>query len=175
MRRLFVFVTILAVVSLSVLPRASAQESTPAATPPVLPPLLAEWETAMASHDLDRILALFTADAAWQEVPLNVDAQGHDAIRAHLEGVFAATADIAYDVSSGFATGDQMAAEWTVSGTVTGNFPGLPPGQGQRFSVRGASIFEVKDGKIARYTEYWDAYLFLVQLGALPAPGTPEA
>jgi hypothetical protein len=28
------------------------------------------------------------------------------------------------------------------------------------------------DGKIRRYTEYWDAYAFLVQLGALPAPGT---
>jgi hypothetical protein len=28
------------------------------------------------------------------------------------------------------------------------------------------------DGKIRHYTEYWDAYQFLVQLGALPAPGT---
>jgi steroid delta-isomerase-like uncharacterized protein len=125
----------------------------------------------MATHDPDRILALFAADAAWQEVPLNVDARGQAAIRAHLEGPFSATPDIAYDVAEGFATGDRMAAEWTVSGTVTGDFPGLPPGRGQRFSVRGSSIYEVADGKIARYTEYWDAYLFLVQLGALPAPG----
>ena len=28
----------------------------------------------------------------------------------------------------------------------------------------------MEDGKIERYTEYWDAYAFLVQLGALPAP-----
>ena len=175
MRRLFVLVSILAVVGFAVLPRAGAQEADPAATPPTLPPLLAEWEAAMATHDLDQILALFTADAVWQEVPLNVDAHGQDAIRAHLQGVFTATADITYDVAGGFATGDRMAAEWTVSGTVTGDFPGLPPGQGQRFSVRGTSIFEVADGKIVRYTEYWDAYTFLVQLGALPAPGTPAA
>jgi steroid delta-isomerase-like uncharacterized protein len=175
MHRLPILASVLAVLCLAVLPGVSAQEASPAATPPALPPLLAEWEAAMATHDPDRILALYAADAVWEEVPLNLVARGTEEIRAHLEGLFAATADIAYDVASGFATADRMAAEWTVSGTVTGDFPGLPPGQGQRFSVRGASVFEVAGGKIARYTEYWDAYLFLVQLGALPAPGTPAA
>jgi hypothetical protein len=51
-------------------------------------------------------------------------------------------------------------------------FPGLPPATGQHFSFRGASVFELADGKIRRYTQYWDAFGFLVQLGALPAPGT---
>src|SRR5262245_51503666 len=106
---------------------AAAQEASPTATAAALPPLVAEWQAAVASHNLDRILALFTPDGIWEEVPLNVFAQGQDAIRAHLQGVFAATADIAYAVASGFATGDRMAAEWTVSGTVTGDFPGLPP------------------------------------------------
>ena len=43
------------------------------------------------------------------------------------------------------------------------------------FSLWGDSVFELTDGKIRRYTEYWDAYAFLVQLGALPAPGTAPA
>jgi steroid delta-isomerase-like uncharacterized protein len=153
---------------------AVAQEAAPA-TPAALPPLLTDWGAAMATHDPDRILALYAADAVWEEVPLNLVLNGSDEIRAHLGRLFAATPDIAYDVTGGFATGDRAAAEWIVSGTLTGDFPGLPPGTGQPFAVRGVSIFELEDGKIARYTEYWDGYSFLVQLGALPAPGTPAA
>jgi steroid delta-isomerase-like uncharacterized protein len=151
--------------------RAAGQE----ATPPALPALLGEWEAAMATHDPDQILTLFTDDALWEEVALNVAASGPEAIRAHLEGVFAATPDISYDVTGGFAAGDRMAAEWIISGTLTGDFPGLPPGTGQPFTVRGVSIFDLRDGRIARYTEYWDAFTFLVQLGALPAPGASAA
>src|SRR5262245_55065564 len=62
---------------------AAAQEASPTATAATLPPLVAEWQAAVASHDLDRILALFTPDGIWEEVPLNVFAQGQDAIRAH--------------------------------------------------------------------------------------------
>jgi steroid delta-isomerase-like uncharacterized protein len=149
----------------------AAQEATPEA----LPAILAEWEAAMATHDPEQILALYTDDALWEEVPLNVVARGQEAIRAHLDGVFAATPDIVYDVSSGFAAGDRAVAEWTISGTLTGDFPGLPPGTGQPFTVRGVSIFDLADGRITRYTEYWDALTFLVQLGALPAPGAAAA
>ena len=47
----------------------------------------AEWEAAMATHDPDRILALFTDDALWEEVPLNVAARGTEAIREVLAGL----------------------------------------------------------------------------------------
>ena len=39
------------------------------------------------------------------------------------------------------------------------------------FSFQEASVFALTDCKIRRYTEHGDAYQFLVQLGALPAPG----
>lgn len=175
MQRLAVLVSVFAVLSLAVLPEAGAQEASPAAPPPDLPPLLVEWEAAMATHDPDLILALYADDAVWEEVPLNLVASGTEEIRAHLERLFAATPDIAYDVTGGFATADRAVAELTITGTLTGDFPGLPPGAGQPYSVRGASIYEFADGQITRYVEYWDAYTFLVQLGALPPPGTPAA
>jgi steroid delta-isomerase-like uncharacterized protein len=172
MRRLPVLVSVLAVLGLAILPGAGAQEASPAATSPAL---LAEWEAAMATHDPDRILALYADDAVWEEVPLNLVTRGTEEIRAHLERLFTATPDIVYDVTGGFAADDRAVAEWSITGTLTGDFPGLPPGAGQPFSVRGVSTFEFADGKITRYTEYWDAYAFLVQLGALPPPGTPAA
>ena len=164
----FVLVVVFAIASLPALPTV-ADEPTPSA----LPSVLAEWEAAMATHDPDHILALYTADAVWEEVPLGLVATGQPEIRAHLEHLFAATPDITYDVTGGFATANEAVAEWTISGTLTGDFPGLPPGVGQPYTVRGASVFQVEDGEIARYTEYWDAYGFLIQLGALPPPATP--
>jgi steroid delta-isomerase-like uncharacterized protein len=152
---------------------ASAQTGTPAASPMPLPPLIAEWETAMATRDPVSILALYADDAVWEEVPLGIALQGHAEIAAHLQQLFSATPDISYTVTAGFSTADQAVAEWVISGTLTGNFPGLPPGSGQSYSVRGVSLFQLVDGEIVRYTEYWDAYAFLVQLGALPAPATP--
>jgi steroid delta-isomerase-like uncharacterized protein len=150
--------------------RTAAQEASPAASPAALPPLLAEWAVAINSGDADQVLALYTDDALWEEVAIGLAARGPDEIRAHLDGLFAAVPDITFDVTSGFVAGDRAVVEWVVSGTYRGDFPGLPPASGQRFSFRGASVFDLADGKIRRYTEYWDAYLFLVQLGALPAP-----
>lgn len=149
---------------------AAAQEASPAASPAALPPLLAEWAVAVNSGDADQVLALYTDDALWEEVAIGLAARGPDEIRAHLDGLFTAVPDITFDVTSGFVSGDRAVVEWVVSGTYSSDFPGLPPAADQRFSFRGASVFELADGKIRRYTEYWDAYLFLVQLGALPAP-----
>ena len=109
---------------------------------------------------------------------IGLAARGPDQIRAHLERLFTAAPDIDYEVTSGFVADDHAVVEWVVTGTYRADFPGLPPATGQPFSFRGASVFTLTDGKISHYTEYWDAYTFLVQLGALPAPaagGTPTA
>lgn len=149
---------------------AAAQEASPATSPAALPPLLAQWSAAVNSGDADQVLALYTDDALWEEVAIDLAAQGPDEIGAHLERLFTAVPDIAFEVASGFVSGDRAVVEWTVTGTYISDFPGLPPATGQRFAFRGASVFELADGMIHRYTEYWDAYTFLVQLGALLAP-----
>ena len=154
----------------------AAQEVSPAASPAALPPLLEEWLAAFNAGDPDRLLALYTEDALWEEPAIGLAARGPDEIRAHLERLFTAAPDIGYAVTSSVVAGDGAVVEWVVTGTYRADFPGLPPAAGQPFSFRGASVFEMTDGKIQRYTEYWDAYTFLVQLGALPAPaaaGTP--
>jgi steroid delta-isomerase-like uncharacterized protein len=177
MRSLFALLTALLLV-LSTPGFAFAQEASPAASPAALPPVLAEWAAAVNAGDVDQVLALFTADGVWEEVAIGLVAQGPDEIRAHLERLFTAVPDITFDVSNGFVADDRAVVEWTVSGTYSSDFPGLPPATGQRFSFRGASVFQLADGKINHYTEYWDAYIFLVQLGALPVPqaaSTPTA
>ena len=171
MRSLFALITVVLLV-LSTPGFLVAQEANPAASPVALPPPLAEWAAAVYSGDVDQVLALFTEDGVWEEVAIGLNAQGPDEIGAHLDRLFTAVPDLSFDVSNGFVAGDRAVVEWTVSGTYSSEFPGLPPAAGQHFSFRGASVFELADGKIQHYTEYWDAYVFLVQLGALPAPAT---
>jgi steroid delta-isomerase-like uncharacterized protein len=68
-----------------------------------------------------------------------------------------------------FAAGPWAAIEWTMSGTYTGDWPGMPA-TGRRFSsVRGTSILELEAGKIRRESDYWDAATVMKQVGLLPS------
>jgi steroid delta-isomerase-like uncharacterized protein len=177
---MFRFVTFVSVLVLGVALNArsvsiAAQEASPVASPAAHSPLIVEWLAAFNAGDPDRLLALYTDDAVFEEVAIGLVARGPAQIRAHLERLFTAVPDIAYDVTSSVVSGDRVAIEWVVTGTYSADFPGLPPAADQSFSFRGASVFEMTGGKIRHYTEYWDAYGFLVQLGALPAPSAAPA
>ncbi|MCD6029296.1 MAG: hypothetical protein K0S78_1470 [Thermomicrobiales bacterium] len=172
MRRIVAFVSVLVVAAALITSTTIvAQEASPAASPVALPPPLAEWLVAFNAGDADRLLALLADDALWEEPAIGLAARGPDQILAHLDALFTAAPDIAYEVTDIVVTDDRAVLEWVVTGTYTSDFPGLPPAAGQPFTFRGASVFELAGGKVLRYTEYWDAYTFLVQLGALPAPG----
>jgi ketosteroid isomerase-like protein len=54
--------------------------------------------------------------------------------------------------------------EWVFSGTDAGMFK-----TGKQFSVRGVSIVTVKNGKISRNVDYYDAATLMKQLGLLPS------
>jgi steroid delta-isomerase-like uncharacterized protein len=177
MSRLSVLVSVLALASALVAATAlaAAQNASPAASPAAVPSELADWAAAWAVGDVEGVLAAFTDDADFEEVPIGVVTHGQDELRAHLEGLKAAFPDISIVVTDGFVAGDRAAAEWTFTGTYSGQFPGLPPGAGQTGTVRGASILELEGGKVRADREYWDAHAFLVQSGELPAPATPAS
>src|SRR5687767_4748951 len=176
MSRLSVFTPVLALVAVLVAGAvlAAAQEASPAATPAVLPPPLDAWDAAWASGDIEAILAAYTDDVVFEEVPFNLEVRGQNELRIHLEALYAAFPDIAF-VATGdaFVAGDRAAVEWTATGTYAGQIAGMPPGAGQIVTFRGASILELEGDKIRAEREYYDAASLLTQLGALPAPGTP--
>lgn len=148
----------------------AAQETSPSASPAPLPESLTAWAAAWASGDPTQITATYTGDAVFEEVPIGVTTHSQNELSSYLQGLKSAFPDFSLVVTDGFVTGNRAAAEWVVTGTYTGQFPGLPPGSGQHFSLRGASILELENGKVSDDREYWDAYAFLIALGALPAP-----
>jgi steroid delta-isomerase-like uncharacterized protein len=176
MRRLsaFVSVFVFAIVLVAGAALARAQDASPAATPASLPPPLDAWDAAWASGDIETILAAYSDDVVFEEVPFNLVVQGQEELRAHLQALYTAFPDIAFAATGdAFLSGEWAAVEWTATGTYSGQIPGMPPGTGQTVTFRGASILELEGGKIRVEREYYDAASLLAQLGTLPAPGTP--
>jgi steroid delta-isomerase-like uncharacterized protein len=155
----------------------AARSSTPAAG--ATPPILQEWADAWSEHDDGtRLAALYTGDGTHEEVPSGTVFSGPQAIAGYAQSHFLAFPDVMLELESAFVAGDRAAAEFVYAGTYEGSLPGLPAGSGQPFSIRGAAIFDLQDGKILRSASYFDFYGLLIQLGVLPAPGsaaTPTA
>ena len=132
--------------------------------------LFDQWAAAWASHDTNRVVALFTDDCMFEDVTFEAIVHGKEQLRGFANAAFAAIPDIAFELKGRIAAEPGAAIEWVMSGTHKGDFPGLPA-TGKRFSVRGTTILELKGGKISRESDYWDAATFMKQVGLL----TPTA
>ena len=66
---------------------------------------------------------------------------GREETRRHFQEAVAAVPDLPVEVTALVVAGTRGAAEWTMTGTHTGDYPGLPATH-QRLSVRGPSVFE---------------------------------
>ncbi len=72
-----------------------------------------------------------------------------------------------------FASGDQGAVCWRVTGTHQGDFAGIPP-TGRRVDYHACEIFQIRVGKIVRARTYLDTGTILRQLGVLPGSEQPQ-
>jgi steroid delta-isomerase-like uncharacterized protein len=127
-----------------------------------------EWAAAWSSHDPERVVSLFDEDCVFEDVTFGVVARGKKELRAFAQGVFAGIPDFKIELTSRFMAGGAAGVEWVMSGTHKGDFPGMPA-TGKRFSIRGATILELAEGKIRRDSDYWDAASVMRQVGLLPA------
>jgi steroid delta-isomerase-like uncharacterized protein len=105
-----------------------------------------------------------TEDCIYEDVALGVVNRGKDELVAFGNGFIAGVPDLSVEVTSRFATEDKAAAEWKMTGTHTGDLPGMPA-SGKRFSLRGASTFELRGNRVLRCSDYWDLATFQKQLG----------
>jgi steroid delta-isomerase-like uncharacterized protein len=133
-----------------------------------------QWLEAWSSGDVDRILMFYTDDVVYEDVP-SVDngwdsrpLHGKQELREALVEGFTAMPDLGFELGSVRTNGKGMVVEWTMTGTHTGDWPGLPA-TGRSISIRGVTLAEVEGSRVARSRDYYDMLLFLSQLGAIPA------
>ena len=62
------------------------------------------------------------------------------------------------------ADGARVAAEYVVHGEYLADDEGLPPARGQRYVLPGGAFFEVRDGRIARVSNYYNLSAWLAQV-----------
>jgi steroid delta-isomerase-like uncharacterized protein len=131
-----------------------------------VPELLDAWAAAWSSHDPEQLVALYAADAVYEEMPTATVARGHDEIREHVAASHAAFADIEVTPRRGFQT-----ETWAV---LEGDFAARGP-EGQSISVPFAVILEIEDGAIVRSADYFDLNAVLTQMEASSDMATPSA
>jgi len=64
------------------------------------------------------------------------------------------------------ADGSRAAAEFTVLGEYIATDEGLPEANGQRYVLPAGAFFEIRDGKVARVTNYYNLNDWIAQVGA---------
>jgi steroid delta-isomerase-like uncharacterized protein len=109
--------------------------------------------------------------------PMQGRLEGRARIRAVYLDWFRAFPGLAFRTDSLLVDGHRAAQFFTVSGTHSGAFGGVPA-TGRKFQITGAWLFTFdEDGKIAEDWRVYDVTSMLVQIGALrtrPAPA-PES
>jgi len=129
-----------------------------------------DYVAAWNAHDGNKILSFCTDDVVFEEVPMGKVFRGNKEAKDFISNTFTDFPDFKIELKSGFSAGDWGAGEWVMSATFAhSSTPGMTA-TGKRFSVRGASIIEFRQGKICRESMYWDLASFLQQVGLMPAP-----
>jgi hypothetical protein len=102
--------------------------------------LAAAW----SSGDAEKIAFFFTEYGIFEDVCNPAMYQGQEALKSLAREVFSVIPDMKLEETSYFSQGNRIGVEWVETGTRNG----------KRFSLRGASIAEVRDGKFSRETMY---------------------
>jgi limonene-1,2-epoxide hydrolase len=117
--------------------------------------VVTEFCDAWAKGDLDALMTYFTDDAVYHNIPVD-PVTGRDAIRATIAGFIAGVDRVEFRVRNIVGAGDVVLTERVdafFTPTVTIELP-----------VMGA--FELVDGKIAAWRDYFDLNQFMSQLPA---------
>jgi steroid delta-isomerase-like uncharacterized protein len=122
------------------------------------------FERAFNRQDLDVLLDCFTEDASYHDNFFGPHA-GRPRLRAMFERMFREGRDYAWTMDAVVESPTLAAAEWTFSYVVT---DAIPRSAGRKIRFRGMSFFELRDGKVQAYREYFDTGAALLQLGFNP-------
>jgi steroid delta-isomerase-like uncharacterized protein len=109
--------------------------------------VVSEYMATSESGDVEKLMALYADDVVWEDPAFGDHFTSSAQVRSMLEGM-SLLPDLKNEMTSSFvsADGQWAAVEWTWSGS-----------KGDAtYSIRGASILEIRGGKITRETIYYD-------------------
>lgn len=127
--------------------------------------LIRDYYDAFNAGDVERFLALLNDDVV-HDINQGGRETGKSAFRhfmAHMDRCYAERAvDLVVMAST---DGMRASAEFVIEGTYRATDEGLPPATGQRYRLPVGAFFEIRDGKVARVTNYYNLKDWLRQVG----------
>ena len=126
-------------------------------------------------HAIDDVLAFFEDGATYTDVALNESYTGRDAMRAFFAGLERDfSSDYRFEPVFAVVSDSGYAMEWLMRGSHDRSGPTLPA-TGKPFLIHGVSVGELRNGTIARNTDYWNMGEFLMQVGLMQPPAAAHA
>jgi len=129
--------------------------------------LAEQWIAAWNSRNPDQLLHIFTSDVFYEDVAFGEANHGSAELRKYAADYFEAVPDLELKLLHASIHNGHGTIEWLLTGTDKGMFK-----TGKRFSVRGVSVIDVREGKIFRNLDFYDAATIMRQVGLLPAATT---
>lgn len=118
--------------------------------------LIQRYYDTFNSGDREALLALLTDDVA-HDINQGGCETGKGAFRAFLQRMDRSYREQVVDlVVLSDADGARGAAEFFIDGAYIATDEGLPPATGQTYHLRVGAFFDIRDGKIARVTNYYN-------------------
>jgi steroid delta-isomerase-like uncharacterized protein len=111
-------------------------------------------------HDSVAVDTLLAPDAVHEDHAQNFRGRGSAEIVKFMRQTAAAEPDFKWDVTNSIEEGRYVALEWTWTATYTGPDPTGKQVTRRRISGKGASIAEVENRKVKRFTDYFDLASF---------------
>jgi steroid delta-isomerase-like uncharacterized protein len=127
--------------------------------------LVLAYYAAFNRGDREAMLALLTDDVAHD---LNQGAReiGRDAFAAFMARMDRCYREQLRDiVVMASPDGHRASAEYVVHGEYLADDDGLPPANGQTYVLPGGAFFAIRDGRIARVTNYYNLQDWIAQVG----------
>jgi steroid delta-isomerase-like uncharacterized protein len=127
--------------------------------------LILAYYAAFNRGDWDGMLALL-ADDVVHDLNQGPRETGRDAFSAFLARMARSYREQLRDiVVMASPDGARAAAEYVVHGEYVADDAGLPPASGQRYALPGGAFFDLRDGRIARVTNYYNLQDWIAQVG----------
>lgn len=128
--------------------------------------LLQTYYARFNAQDWDGFLSLLSDDVV-HDINQGGREIGREVFRAFLQRMDRSYSEQIVDVSiTTNADGSRAAAEFVVLGTYKATDDGLPPATGQTYRLPAGAFFEIRNGQVARISNYYNLQDWLRQVGA---------
>lgn len=126
--------------------------------------LIHAYYAAFNRGDWEGMLALLTNDVA-HDLNQGPREDGLEAFRAFLARMERSYAEQLRDIAvMASPDGSRAAAEYVVHGTYKASDAGLPEARGQSYVLPGGAFFQIRAGRIARVTNYYNLDDWIAQV-----------